>query len=264
MLRRWIRAASARIGIRLPFTGVICVHGRQTVSLNQEGRAEIAFKKLLVFVEQPQPGDLHDVYALGTGDPTSAVIYMSEDAREIGREEREPGRHTVTWVPREPVVLNALYEHEHGWRPSTTFGDPAVCIEYECNMRTGIFTIEIDSPSTFDAAVLFERPRWAPRFTERALIRTALEQLQTSAREPMVTNEGTRVIGELKAPRMGSRYFLVAFCRFGVADCEEWLARTSVLQRFQRTVSSWAHGLTPSRSGSNLTGRLQKPGVRSN
>ena len=53
MLRRWIRAASARVGIRLPFTGVICVHGMQSVSIDREGRAEINFRRSLVFLEPP-------------------------------------------------------------------------------------------------------------------------------------------------------------------------------------------------------------------
>src|SRR5258705_8073657 len=126
MLRQWFRAASARIGIRLPFTGVICVHGTQSVSIDREGRAEIKFRKLLVFLEPPSPGDLHDVYALGTGRPTTATIFLSPDAVELSREERDPGRQTISWLPRDPIVLNALYEHQHGWRPSATFDDPAV------------------------------------------------------------------------------------------------------------------------------------------
>ena len=81
MLRRWIRAASARVGIHLPFTGVICVHGTQSVSLDGEGRADIKFRKLLVFLEEPAAGDLRDVYALSASKAAIAVIYASPDAR---------------------------------------------------------------------------------------------------------------------------------------------------------------------------------------
>ena len=244
MLRRWIRAASARVGIRLPFTGVICVQGTQSVTLDSEGRADITFRKLLVFLEQPAAGDLHDVYTLGTSDGASAVIYASLDAREISRTEREPGRHDVCWLPREPIVLNALYEHQHGWRPSAAFADPAVCVEYDCNMKTGIFTIELESSGAFDAAVLFERPRWSLRFDERRMIRTALERLKTPGGEPQITKDGTCVIADVQAPRLGGRYLLVAFRRCGVADCEQWLVRTSLLYRWQRTVAAWAQAIT--------------------
>jgi len=239
MLRQWIRTAGARVGIRLPFNGVICVHGTQTVSIDPEGHPEIKFRKLLVFVEPPSPGDLRDVYTLGTSQPTSGTIYMSEDAVEIARAEIEPGRQIVSWMPREPIVLNALYEHQYGWRPSARFDDSAVCVEYDCNMPTGIFTIELASTRKFDAAVLFERPRWPLRLSERHIVHAALQRLKAPAAAPRISNEGTRIIGEVEAPRVGARYFLVAFGPCGIADCEEWLARTSFLHRCQRTIADW-------------------------
>jgi hypothetical protein len=244
MLGRWIRTASARIGIRLPFKGVICVHGTQLVTVDPEGRAEIKFRKLLVFVERPAAGDLRDVYALGSGKATSATIYMSPDAIEISREEANPGRLEISWLPRDPIILNALYEHQNGWRPSAIFSDPGVCIEYDCNMPTGIFTIELASATHFDAAVLFKRPRWALRLTGRHIVRTALQRLKTPGPAPRISSDGASVVGEVYAPRIGDSYFLVAFRRCGVADCEEWLVETSILRRCQRMVSGWAHAFT--------------------
>lgn len=247
MIRRWIRAASARVGIRLPFAGVICVHGTQTVSIDGEGQPDINFRKLLVFLEPPSAGDLRDVYALGTATSSSGTIYVSPDAVEVSRQEAEPGRQIISWLPRGSIVLNALYEHQYGWRPSTRFDDTAVCVEYECNMRTGIFTIELASPRTFDAAVLFERPRWPFRLTERRIVRTALQRLKAppgSGPAPRIVNEGTRIVGEVDGPRVGSRYFLVAFGPCGIADCEEWLARTSLRGRCQQAFVGWAHALT--------------------
>jgi hypothetical protein len=241
MLRRWIRAASARAGIRLPFKGVICVHGTQSVTIDREGRAEIKFKKLLVFLEPPAAGDLRDVYALGTGRGASSVIYMSPDAVEISREEPEPGRQEISWAPRDPIILNALYEHQNGWRPSVVFDNPAVCVEYDCNMPTGIFTIEIAASTQFDAAVLFKRPRWPLRLTERHIVRAALQQLKAAGPMPHISEDGACVIGEVQAPRIGERYFLVAFRRCAVADCEQWLMETSLFGRWQKTISGWAH-----------------------
>jgi hypothetical protein len=244
MFRRWIRTTSARIGIRLRFTGVICVHATQSVSIDAEGHPEINFRKLLVFLEPPSAGDLRDVYALGASQPTSGTIYTSPDAVEVSREEPEPGRLIISWLPRDPIVVNALYEHQYGWRPAAKFDDAAVGVEYDCNMRTGIVTIELASARKFDAAVLFERPRWPLRLTERHIVRAALRRLKEPEPAPRIINEGTRIIGEVEAPRVGSRYLLVAFGPCGIADCEEWLARTSLLNRCQRTVTEWAHALT--------------------
>jgi hypothetical protein len=214
------------------------------VSIDEEGHPEINFTKLLVFLEPPSAGDLQDVYALGTSQPTSGTIYESPDAIEVAREEPEPGRQIVSWLPREPIVLNALYQHQYGWRPSTRFDDTAMCVEYDCNMRTGVLTIELAATRKFDAAVLFERPRWPLRLRERHIVRAALQRLKAPEPAPRIVNEGTRIIGEIEAPRVGGRYLLVAFGPCGIADCEEWLARTSLLNRCQQTISEWAHALT--------------------
>jgi hypothetical protein len=244
MVRRWIRAATARIGIRLPCRGVICVHGTQSVSLDSQGHAEVTFRKVLVFLETPEAGDLRDVYALGSDTATSATILVSQDAVEVFREERAPGMLEIVWLPREPVGLNTLYEHQHGWRPSATFDDPAVCIEYDCNMPTGAFTIELASAVQFEAAVLFKRPRWPRRLTGRHIVSAALQQLKMPGPAPQISPDGTMMVGELHAPRVGDRYLLVAFRRCGVADCEQWLKRSSFVRRCQQTVSDWAQAFS--------------------
>src|SRR5262245_32485791 len=243
MARRWIRAASARVGIRLPFTSAICVQGTQSVSLDSQGHAEIKFRKVLVFLESPEAGDLRDTYTVGNGNATSATIFVSPDAVEVFREEPTPGRLDIVWLPGGPVILNALYEHQHGWQPSETFDDPAVCIEYDCNMPTGIFTIELATATHFEAAVLFKRPRWPRRLTGRHIVSAALQQLKVPGPAPQISADGATVVGEVQAPRVGDRYLLVAFRRCGVADCEEWLKRSSVVRRFQQTVSDWAHAV---------------------
>jgi hypothetical protein len=244
MVRRWIRAASARVGIRLRFKGAICVQGTQWVSIDATGHAEIKFRKLLVFLQQPEAGDLRDVYALGSGNSTSTIIYTSPDEVEIFREEPAPGRLEIAWMPRLPVMPNTLYEHHHGWRPSATFADPAICVEYDCNMPTGTFTIEVASATQFDAAVLFKRPRWPARLTGRHIVSAALQQLKMPGPMPQISSDGATVIGEVNAPCVGDRYLLVAFRRCGVADCEEWLMRSSLLGRCQRTLSDWAHAFS--------------------
>src|SRR5215813_4352958 len=219
MSPRWLRAASARVGIRLPFKGAICVHDTQSVSLDSQGHAEIKFRKVLVFLERPEAGDLRDAYALGSDTASSATIFESPDAVEVLREEPAPGRLEIVWLPGEPIILNALYEHQHGWRPSATFDDPAVCIEYDCNLPTGIFTIELASATQFDAAVLFKRPRWPRRLTGRDIVSEALQQLKMPGPAPEISADGAMVMGEVNAPRVGDRYLLVAFRRCGIADC---------------------------------------------
>jgi hypothetical protein len=243
MLRRWLRTFVERIGIDLPFPGVICVDGTQTISLDEEWRASITTRRKLVFTEAPSAGDLRDTHGLGLGRPISSVIYSSSDAVELGREERAAGSLTLYWWPRNPIALYTLYEHESGWSPSTTFDAPALCLEYTCDMRTGVFNFECLAPASFEAAAVFKRPRWPIRLSERAAIERALKRLSTADKTLQILDDGRRVACEIRGPKVGERYVFVAFRKCGVADCERWLQETSMFGRAQRAVDGWAHVL---------------------
>ena len=245
MLHRWLRAVLARIGIHLPFLGVICVEATQTISIDEESRASISTKRKLVFIAQPSAGDLRDTYGLGFDRAPSSVVYNSTDAVELGREERPRGTLTLYWWPRDPIALYTLYEHESGWRPITTFDGSAVCLEYICDMRTGVFSFECVGPAPFEAAVIFKRPRWPRRMTERAAIEHALKRLTLNAAEPQaqIMESGKGVTGDVGGASVGERYIFVAFRKHGVAECERWLKETSMLGRAQRAINDWAHAL---------------------
>ena len=245
MLYRWLRAVLDRIGIHLPFLGVICVEAIQTISIDEESRASISTRRKLVFIAPPSAGDLRDTYGLGYGRAPSSVIYSSTDAVELGREERPRGTLTLYWWPRDPIALYTLYEHESGWRPITTFDASAVCLEYICDMRTGVFSLECVGPAPFEAAVIFKRPRWPRRMTERAAIEHALKRLNLNAAEPhaQIMESGKGVTGDIRGASVGERYIFVAFRKHGVAECERWLKETSMLGRAQRAINDWAHAL---------------------
>jgi hypothetical protein len=244
MLNRWLRAVLDRIGIHLPFPGVICVEATQTISIDEESRASIVTRRKLVFIERPSAGDLRDTYGLGLDRAVSSAIYSSTDAVELGREERA-GSLTVYWWPRDPIALYTIYEHESGWRPTTTFDAAVVCLEYTCDMRTGVFSFECLAPASFEAAVIFKRPRWPRRMTERAVIEHALKRLNLNAAEPdaQIMESGNGVTGDIRGARVGERYIFVAFRKHGVAESERWLRETSLIGRAQRVINGWAHAL---------------------
>lgn len=242
MVWRWLRASLQRIGINLPFRGVICVEGTQAITVDQEWRASITTRRKLVFVERPSAGDLYDSYGLGVGQPID-VAYSSPDAVELRRDRSVPGRATLYWWPQEPIALYTLYEHEAVWKPTATFDASALCVEYACDMRTGVFSIQCDTATRLEAAVFFERPRWPWRLTERAIIQRALKGLSSSHALPRILEDGRRVTCDIRGPKAGQRYIFVAFRMCGVADSERWLYETSMLGRAQRLIDSWAHAI---------------------
>jgi hypothetical protein len=242
MLYRWLRAVLERAGIYLPFAGVICVEATQAISIDEEWRASISTRRKLVFVELPSAGDLRDTYGVALDRSLSGVIYSSSDAVELGREEARGGL-TLYWWPRDPVALYSLYEHESGWRPVTTFDTSALCLEYTCDMRTGAFSFECVAPASFEAAVVFKRPRWPRQMTERTAIDHALKRLSAAGQPPQITEDGRRVTCEIRDAKVGERYILVVFRKHGVAQCERWLKETSAFGRAHRALSDWARAL---------------------
>jgi hypothetical protein len=239
MLYRWLRAILERVGVHLPFAGVICVEATQTISIDEEWRGSISTRRKLVFVEMPTAGDLRDTYGVGLDRSLSPVIYSSSDAVELGREEAA-GPLTLYWWPRDPIALYTLYEHESGWRPATTFDTSALCLEYTCDMRTGAFNFECLGPASFEAAVVFKRPRWPRRLTERTAIEQALKRLNAAAHPAQITDGGKRVTCDIRGAKVGERYILVVFREHGVAQCERWLTQTSMFGRAHRALNDWA------------------------
>src|SRR5262245_17955681 len=218
MLYRWLRAVLERVGVHLPVAGVICVEATQTISIDEEWRGSISTRRKLVFIEMPAAGDLRDPYGVGLDRSLSSVIYRSSDAVELGREEAA-GTLTLYWWPRDPIALYTLYEHESGWRPATTFDTSALCLEYTCDMPTGVFSLECLAPASFEAAVVFKRSRWPRRLTERTAIEHALKRLNAGAQAPQITDGGRRVTCDISGAKVGERYLLVAFREHGVAQC---------------------------------------------
>jgi len=243
MLRRWLRTTLERIGIHLPFPGVICVEGTQTIAIDEEWRASITTRRRLVFTEPPAAGDLCDTYALGLGRPIGSVFYTSPDATELAREQRVPGRLRLYWWPRESPALYTLYDHEHAWRSTNPHDTPALCFEHTCDMRTGVFSLECVAPAPFDAAVVFKRPRWPRRLSERATIQRALQRLHDGRARALMLDDGRRAMYEIRGANAGDRYLFVGFRQCGVADCERWLAESSLLGRAQHMLDTWAHAL---------------------
>jgi hypothetical protein len=242
-LRRWLRTTLKRIGIHRPFPGVICVEGMQAIVIDEEWRASITVKRRLVFTEPPSAGDLCDTYALGLNRPIGSVFYTSPDAVELGREQRVPGRLLLYWWPKESPPLYTLHEHEHVWRSTNPFDAPALCLEHACDMRTGVFSLECVAPAPFDAAVVFKRPRWPRRLSERTTIQLALQRLHDGRARALILDDGRRAKCEIRRANVGDRYLFVAFRQCGVADCERWLQETSILGRAQRVLDTWAHAL---------------------
>jgi hypothetical protein len=242
MLTGWLRNGPRRLGIHLPFGGVICAEQVKSIWIDNDWRARITTKKTLVFLSEPSDGDLHDSYTLGEGQTLERVVYDSPDAVEITRERRRDDTVVIYWRPRGPITKYALYVHQDTWIPPTPYQQSAIFTEYRCEGRTGAFAAEIVTPLAFEMAVAFKRPRW-PRLTNpRALVKYAMKFLEAGAADagaarPAITNNSKRVEWRIVGPKPGDRYVCVAFHQHGLADWEERLREGTVLGRARKLVS---------------------------
>ena len=234
-----MRRAFKRCGIPLPFSGVICPEHIKSITFDSDWRAQISVKQTLVFLDKPETGDLYDTCAIAPGTAMEDFLRRSPDSAESRRRRRGREHIVVDWVPRSPVTPYALYDHQYTWSPSGSHAQPAFCSEFQCEMKTGTFVLEIVAPGAFETAVVFERPRWPRLTSERKLMKYALKQMETEDSRATTVDQG-RVEWKILAPRIGTRYICVAFQFNGVALWQDRLRKGSLVGRMRHLI-----GLAP-------------------
>lgn len=243
MIPAWMRTALRRIGIRAPFTNVICAELSRTVYIESDWRARVITRRALVFSSPPVAGDLRDQFPVEPGSPLEILFYDSPDAAEVGRKRRDARTLQIEWLPKQPVTRYALYRHEDTWVAPESQKKSAVWAQYCCDMKTGAFSIEFITPGQFEAGVLFRRSRWRNFRTERGFMKHALACLkQNPAAQPRIDEGGRRATWQIDGPRTGQRFVFVLFHEHGVADWERRIEESSLSGRARRFVGQFAHG----------------------
>jgi hypothetical protein len=232
MIKRSLRHVLRRCGLDIPFRQVICTDDVKTVCIGPEMGAKVTVRRMLVFLDVPEPGDLHDTIPVEAGTEPETAYYASPDAVEIGRE-RRAGAVLVSWRPRTPIIPYGIYMHEYVWHPPGTHARPALYSQIRCDMRTGMLVLEMLTPGTFETAVVFRRPRWPRLTTERSLIKYALRRLAVAGERPVITDAGKRLEWKRPGPKVGDCYICVAFHAYGVAQWQERLESTSWIGRLR-------------------------------
>jgi hypothetical protein len=231
-MTRSLRRALRRCGFDSPFSAVVCPEHLKTIRVGVDQRTEVTVQRALVFLEPPDPEDLRDLVPADAADP-DVLIRESPDAHEVARRASHTGT-LVYWKPREPIVPFAIYVHQHGWSSAGGATEAALYSEFVCDVRTGIWTLEITSPKAFETAVGFERPHWPALTTERALVKYALTQLESQRDRPQILDAGTRLQWRIVGPVVGERYCCVAFHTNGVTQWQKRLEATSLKGKLRR------------------------------
>ena len=226
-MKRWARRLLRRWNIHLPYNDVICPEYVKAICLDTNGRAKITIHQKLVFLKVPERGELRDTCTVDADTTFGTFIPHSPDAVEVGR--RRTGRDAISidWEPRSPIKPYALYQHERSWSSAGSQIRPAMCTEFYCESKTGEFLFEMITPQSFEAAVVFERPRWTLLNTERRLVRYALQQLDGGAPQPRILDHGQRVEWKMVGPKVGARYVCVVFHLNGMVVWRNQLTKSS-------------------------------------
>jgi hypothetical protein len=223
--------------VALPFGDVICPEHAKAICIDSAWHAEFTVRQKLVFLDVPERGDLRDVCPLEGETTFDGLRFRSPDAVETGR--RKVGRRAVAidWEPQSRVTPYALYEHQYSWTAPGSYDQLAVFAEIEIHQRTGMFLFEMITPQSFDAAVVFERPRWPLLTTERRLARYALQQLEAGAERPSILDQGARIEWKIMGPRVGARYICAGFHQNGVLLWKDRLKKRSLVGGMRELVA---------------------------
>ena len=242
MLKRLVRRLLQRCGIRLPFSDFICAEYIKSICIGLEGRAKVTVREKLIFLDLPEAGDLHDTCAVDPETTFENFVRHSPDSIERGRRQAGSTAFVVEWMPSSAVTRYGLYEHEYSWCPAGSQLEPALFTEYVCDAKTGHFMCELITPQSFEAAVVFERPRWPLLNTERRVMRYALKQIEAGGGRPSIGNNGQRIEWRIAEPKIGKRYMCVAFHQNGLLLWNDNLQKHSIGGRLRRLVGRLAPG----------------------
>jgi hypothetical protein len=231
-----------RIGITRRFSDVICAEHVKSIAIGGDGRAKITVQEKLVFLNAPKPGDLRDTCLADPDTTFENFILHSPDSVEGGRRRIGTKAFVIDWMPKSPVTRYALYEHEYSWFPAASQLQPALYTEYVCNARTGHFLCEIITPQAFEAAVVFERPRWARLNTEWQIMCYALKQIEANGARPSICDNGQRIEWRIAEPKIGARYMCVGFHQNGLLLWNDNLEKNSFAGRMRRLLGRPAPG----------------------
>jgi hypothetical protein len=101
---------------------------------------------------------------------------------------------------------------------------------------------ELITPQAFEAAVVFERPRWPLLNSERRVMRYALKQIEAGGGRPSICDNGRRIEWRIAEPKIGARYMCVAFHQNGLLLWNDTLQKHSLAGRMRRLVGRFAPG----------------------
>jgi hypothetical protein len=213
----------------------------KTVCIDPEGRAQVTVQQKLVFLDVPESGDLRDTCTLDAATSYENFRAHSSDSVEVGR--RRIGRTgaTIYWQPKSQISRYGLYEHQCSWVLAGSYSEPAVCAEFQCDTKTGLFVFEMLTPQGFDAALIFERPRWPLLNSERKLVKYALKQLESGVERPAILDNGQRIEWKIREPKR-AQYICVAFHHHGMLLWKDRLEKTSIAGRMRQLIGRGAPG----------------------
>jgi hypothetical protein len=223
---------------------VICPEHLKTVSIEADGRARVDVRETLVFLRQPQAGDLFDTCSVEPDSPMATFMRQSPDAIDTGQRLVSKDSLVIDWKPKNAIVPYALYDHQYSWFPPGSHSQPALCAEFKCEKRTGSFVLEMITPQTFESAVAFPRPGWQHMRSQKTLIKYALKKLENGGERPAISENGQRMEWRIVGPKVGSAFVCVVFHRHGVALWQEELKKGTLLNKINQLVG----GLLPARS----------------
>lgn len=242
MLNRLVKRTLQRCGIRLRFADVICAEHVKSIAIGPDGHAKVTVQEKLVFLNMPDIGDLQDTCMVDQETTFDNFIRQSPDSVEGGRRREGSAAFVIDWMPKAALTRYALYEHEYSWFPAGSHLQPALFTEYLCEARTGHFLCELSTPQAFEAAVVFERPRWPLLNTEKRVMRYALRQIEAGGGRPSICDNGQRIEWRIAEPKIGTRYMCVAFHQNGMLLWNDNLHKSSLAGRMRRLVGRLAPG----------------------
>ena len=201
----------------------------------------------------PEIGDLHDACTVDDESVENFIRHSPDSVEGATFGSSDPGPSSSTGCRRGRSPDTPCTNMNSAGFPPGRSCSRRCSRGTVCEKRTGHFLCELITPQVFEAAVVFERPRWPRLNTERRVMRYALKKIEAGAGRPASATTASESNGESPSRKSAPVTCAFAFHQNGLLLWNDNLQKNPLAGWVRRLGGPVGAGLTAAKHRQRCT-----------
>jgi hypothetical protein len=220
---------------RYPTPGVITVK-LQKVDIDDNYSAVVRCSSTLLFLADPQKGDLIDKIDVLPHKEIDESLYASDDSTVDDIVRADKSHVAIYWRPKEKIHALIPYQHNMSYISSDRWGDDAFYHANYIDREIGRFQAEYVTKLPIEEVFAFIMPVLAGRITASRLYRYGFSRRRRGCQQPTIDSSQHTIHWNLDRPVKGRIYVLFAIYQAKRGDTLEWFREHSITVKLANAI----------------------------